>query len=174
MPFVFLGKKCIPIEDCISISVPKQCSKASIRHESIKIIDATSPVLNEEFTHKSITINYVKRLIDSTSCDSQNADKNVNKWRKHSVTFYNNDKMIVKEWFDTLSKVLSGKEMNFNEFHKAVSLTIFFSAKPTSKIASVHKSIWRETRRSQALREICKANIWACKHRRERSDYSAI
>lgn len=120
--FVFPDKTSIPIEDLISISVPKQSSSAASTRHVTPILDAASPSLNsdvipnEEFTYKSITINYAKRLIDSTSCNRKNSDKNVNKWRAHSVTFYNNDKLIIKEWFQTLLKVLSGKENYFDEF----------------------------------------------------------
>lgn len=103
------NKCCIPIEDLISVSLPKQ-RKITSQSQGFPVIDSASPSLNsdvipnEEFTYKSFTINYAKRLID---VEQGTADKDVNKWRTHSLTLHNNDKMIVKEWFDTLSKVLS-------------------------------------------------------------------
>lgn len=115
--FTIAGKTCIPVEDLISISVQKP-RNSSLSHQVFPVLDAASPSLNadisnDEFNYKSFTINYAKRLIDSI-CEQGSASttcKNVNKWRIRSITLYNNDKMIVKEWFDTLSKVLNGKHI---------------------------------------------------------------
>lgn len=101
------------------ISVQKQRTSAVPTHGQLvfPVLDATSPSLNstssnEEFNCKSFTINYAKRLIGQPKCEqgsTSSSCKNVNKWRVHSITLYNNDKMIVKEWYDTLSKILNGE-----------------------------------------------------------------
>lgn len=106
----FVGKTCIPIEDLISVQKKETSPPRS--QQVFPVLDATSPSLNsnEDFNCKSFTINYAKRLIDDHKCEQGNtssSSKNVNKWRVHSITLYNNDKMIVKEWFDTLSKILN-------------------------------------------------------------------
>jgi hypothetical protein len=114
-----LEKTCVPIEDLISVSVPKRQNSPTTHHQVFPVLDATSPSINssdnlpnEEFDYKSFTINYAKRLIDS-QCEQGSATcNNVNKWRVHSITLYNNDKMIVKEWFDTLSRLLNGEEVD--------------------------------------------------------------
>lgn len=74
----------------------------------------------EDYT--TITINFAKRLIDqqisaddgtsvggTSSGIGSNAD--VNKWRIQSVTLVNNDKLIVREWFETLTKILDGESI---------------------------------------------------------------
>lgn len=77
------------------------------------VLDATSPSLNNDvissadFSHKSFTINYAKRLID-LPLDGIGSSSDVNKWRVHSITLLNNDPMIVKEWFETLTRTLNG------------------------------------------------------------------
>lgn len=99
-------------------------------HQVFPVLDATSPSLNdhplpnEEFTHKSFTINYAKRLIDSQCVQGSASD--INNWRIHSVTLYNNDKMIVKEWFDTLTRLLNGEEaISRSSFVKHIHLFIY-------------------------------------------------
>lgn len=111
-------KTSIPVEDLISISVPKALNSSQTHYP---VLDATSPSLNdvapnEDFNHKSFTVNYAKRLKElDGEHGSAGSCKDVNKWRIHNITLYNNDKMIVKEWYDTLSKVLNGEQMNNND-----------------------------------------------------------
>lgn len=113
------GKTCIPVEDLISISVQKQ-RNSSTSSQVFPVLDATSPSLNphdpisnEEFTFKSFTINYASRLFDPQCEQGSGANTcgDINKWRIHNVTLFNDDKMIVKEWYDTLSKLLNGKRL---------------------------------------------------------------
>lgn len=83
------------------------------------MLDATSPSLNSddnipnsEISYKSLTINYAKRLTQQKCVKgTSGGNSNANKWRNQSVTLYNNDKMIIKEWYDTLSRLLNGKEI---------------------------------------------------------------
>lgn len=110
---VFVGKTSIPVEDIISVQ--KQRTSSTPTHGQVfPILDASSPSLNSDSDEecKSFTINYAKRLIDPRKCEqgsTSSSSKKVNKWRIHSITLYNNDKMIVKEWFTTLTKILNGK-----------------------------------------------------------------
>jgi hypothetical protein len=120
--FYCVEKSCVSIEDLISISVPKRQNSPTPHYQVFPVLDTTSPSINsndnipnEELNYKSLTINYAKRLIDS-HCEQGSASttcNNVNKWRVHSITLYNNDKLIVKEWYDTLSKLLNGKEIDW-------------------------------------------------------------
>jgi hypothetical protein len=107
------------VEDLISVQKQPISSVPTHGQQVFPVLDASSPSLNstsnEEFNCKSLTINYAKRLIEPQKCEQQGSTssscKNVNKWRVHSITLYNNDKMIVKEWFDTLSKILNGESI---------------------------------------------------------------
>lgn len=126
-----LDKTTIPIEDVIS--VVKQTT-TSPRHsaslaKSQPVLDATSTSINNSFgsissinvtaeDYKTITVNYAKRLIDQRTSpdDGTNvSDKggasngDVNKWRIQSITLFNNDKLIVREWYETLTKILDGE-----------------------------------------------------------------
>lgn len=123
-------KICIPVEDWISITVQKQ-RNASSGQQIYPVLDATSPSLNSndiphtEFIHKSFTFNYAKRLTDHKYDQGNSSEANGNKWRIQSVTFYNNDRLIVKEWFDTLTKILNGEEVNLVR-HVSMSMTFSF------------------------------------------------
>lgn len=110
----------MPIEDLISVSVPNQHNFPATLHQVFPAHDATSPSINsnekipnEEFNYKSLTINYAKRLIDSRSEPGSTSStcNNFNKWRVLSLTLFNNDKLILKEWYDTLSELLNGEEL---------------------------------------------------------------
>lgn len=122
--FFFAGKTCIPVEDIISVHTPRNQSTSSPssrgQQQIYPVLDATSPSLNgsddfrssnSEFNYKSITVNYAKRCIDPTDCGSEqgSCSSSINKWRIHTVTLFNNDCMIVKEWYDTLTKILNGE-----------------------------------------------------------------
>lgn len=105
------------MEDLISVSLQKPRSAPSHGQQVFPVLDAASPSLNsndipnEEFNYESFTINYAKRLIDPHYEQGSAAGtcKSINTWRIQSITLLNNDKMIVKEWYDTLSKILNGK-----------------------------------------------------------------
>lgn len=122
------------MEDLISVSVhQRHNSSPSHGQQVFPVLDATSPSLNsnhipnEEFNYKSFTINYAKRLIDP-QCEQGNAANtcgSVNTWRIHRTTLFNNDKMIVKEWFDTLTKILNGEK--FTCFGNLMTLNDFSS-----------------------------------------------
>lgn len=109
------------MEDIVSISVTKHRNTSPSHGQQVfPVLDATSPSLNshprdvipnEDFDYKSFTVNYAKRLIEPT-CErgsSPGGCKDANIWRVHSITLFNSDKMIVKEWYDTLTKILNGK-----------------------------------------------------------------
>lgn len=126
------------IDDVISVVKHTASSATSTpRHaaslaQSQQALDNASPSINsvgsissinvhaEDYT--TITINFAKRLIDqqisaddgtsvggTSSGIGSNAD--VNKWRIQSVTLVNNDKLIVREWFETLTKILDGESI---------------------------------------------------------------
>ncbi|KAG5673455.1 hypothetical protein PVAND_003501 [Polypedilum vanderplanki] len=106
------SKVIIPIHDVISVCYPKRKSSQPTPQVTPSL---TSPQHTQQIYHdanddnRSITINYAKRCIDP-KVESGKSSKNCgdrNKWRIHSVTLHSNDKYIIKEWHDTLNKILN-------------------------------------------------------------------
>lgn len=134
--FLCTGKISIPIHDVISVSYPKRknsSASASPQHtqqvfpipnsptsiNSIEI-ENNSGSLSQAEEFRCFTINYAKRCIDPKvqevgRASSKKSCNNVNIWRVHSITLHNNDKYIIKEWHDTLSKILSCKYRSWDE-----------------------------------------------------------
>jgi hypothetical protein len=121
------GKTSIPIEDIISVKKEKiRNSSLGQSQTTLSVLDATLPSVNSSDSpsnsssasedYKTITINYAKRLIDPNSEQGNSCSEDVNKWRIHSITLFNNDKLIVREWFETLTKILNGELIAENIF----------------------------------------------------------
>lgn len=136
------GKISIPIHDVISVSYPnRKNTHASSTLTSPQHTQQVFPVLNSSTSINSVeiqnknnninssstnvddfrcfTINYAKRCIDPKVQDigrgsSKKSCQNVNIWRIHSITLHNNDKYIVKEWYDTLSSILNSEYLCAN------------------------------------------------------------
>lgn len=116
---IFLGKISIPISDVVSVSYPKKKSSSTPitpsltpQHTQPVPISNGSPTQpsNEIEDFRCFTINYAKRSIDPKVQDvgakSKSSSKNSNIWRIYSITLHNNDKSIIKEWHDSLAKIL--------------------------------------------------------------------
>lgn len=79
---------------------------------SINSVEAQNKSSKNIDDFRCFTINYAKRCIDPKvqdvgSASSKKSCHNINNWRIHSITLHNNDKYIIKEWHDTLSKILN-------------------------------------------------------------------
>lgn len=107
----------------MSVCYPKRKNSASVTPSSPQQVFPITPNasastnitpsdINEDY--RCFNINYAKPVINpkvqeggdkkkSTSC------KNGNIWRIYSITMYNNDKYIIKEWHDMLTKILNGE-----------------------------------------------------------------
>lgn len=139
--FSHSGKISIPICDVISVCYPKRKNSSSSslpqspslstppqqQQHVYPVVNGQSPSLNGTENNNSFndaddcrcfTINYAKRNIDPKVQDSGNqgskkACQNINVWRVHSITLHNNDKFIIREWHDTLLKILNCKLISF-------------------------------------------------------------
>jgi hypothetical protein len=115
-----IDKTSIPIADIISVEKEKiRTSSLGHSQTTLSELDAASPSVNSSDLpsnsssasedYKTITINYAKRLIDPNSEQANSSSEDVNKWRIHSITLFNNDKLIVREWYETLTKIFNGE-----------------------------------------------------------------
>jgi hypothetical protein len=62
--------------------------------------------------YRCFIINYAKRNIDlkvQEGGKSSKTSRDANIWRVHSITLHNDDKNIVKEWYNELNKILGSK-----------------------------------------------------------------
>lgn len=118
----------IQIEDIVSVCYPKRKNSSSASSTSPQQVfpipngsTATSPSINTTDIavqiaedYRCFTINYAKRVIDPKVQDGSNGKKSTktgksaNSWRIYSITMYNSDKYIIKEWHDMLTKILKG------------------------------------------------------------------
>ncbi|KAL7021352.1 hypothetical protein ACKWTF_011845 [Chironomus riparius] len=120
------NKISIPIHDVISVSYPNRKNSSTTStpqhtQQAFPVLNTTTSYNSVEIQNNSInnvddfrcfTINYAKRCIDPKvqdvgSASSKKSCHNINNWRIHSITLHNNDKYIIKEWHDTLSKILN-------------------------------------------------------------------
>jgi hypothetical protein len=120
------GKVSIPIEDVISVCYPKHKNQPSSPQQVFPTQNGspTSPPIDVIEDFRSININYAKRITDPKVQEggegASKTCKNQNIWRIYGITMHNNDKYIIKEWHDTLTKILSGKylENGIEKCHK--------------------------------------------------------
>lgn len=148
----------IQIEDIVSVCYPKRKNSSNAPLTSPQQVfpipngsttTTTSPSINTTDIaveiaedYRCFNINYAKRVIDpkvqegSDGKKSTKTGKSANSWRIYSITMYNSDKYIIKEWHDMLTKIINGK-LNVIIIHYAFIL-FCFRPETTSKTAVVY------------------------------------